>query len=125
MTWHTEILPAWQQRVLAELGPVLKRRGFYLAGGTAVALHLGHRRSQRGAKKDFVDIYGLGVRSGSLRRMLRWYQEKYGVTDIAHLLYSLAYFEDADPERMPRLVWDVNWRTIKHTIQAWVRDSAR
>lgn len=208
MTWHLEILPPRQQRVLAEVGPVLSRHGFHLAGGTAVALHLGHRRSvdldwftaeglpdplrlaqelreeglafvtgqvapgtlhgsvhgvrlsllehrypllaalrpmrggiriaaradlaamklaavaQRGAKKDFVDVYALGGRSCSLREMLRWYQEKYGVQDLAHVLYSLAYFDDADRERMPPLLWNVTWPTIKETIRRWLRGVA-
>jgi hypothetical protein len=205
MTWHLEILAKRQQRVLAEIGPNLTRRGFYLAGGTAVALHLGHRRSvdfdwftseglddplqlaeelqqdgiafvtdqvaqgtlhgsvcgvrvsllryrypllartrllnretriaarpdlaamklsavaQRGAKKDFVDIYALGKRSMTLDRMLQYYREKYSVEDLAHLLYSLAYFADADRDRLPRILWDVNWRTMKTSIQLWVR----
>src|SRR5437660_1652399 len=45
MTWHPQILAHRQQRVLAQIGPALSRRGFFLVGGTAVALHLGHRRS--------------------------------------------------------------------------------
>ena len=46
MIWHRErSSPIKQQRVLAQLGPVVAQLGFYLAGGTAVALHLGHRRS--------------------------------------------------------------------------------
>ena len=45
MIWHHEVLPIKQQRVLAELGPKAALYGFYLAGGTAVALHLGHRGS--------------------------------------------------------------------------------
>ena len=38
------ITPA-QRQVIAQLGPLTLQRGMYLAGGTAVALHLGHRRS--------------------------------------------------------------------------------
>ena len=40
---HTEILSQEQ----SELFPYLKRfqRSFYLVGGTAIALHIGHRRS--------------------------------------------------------------------------------
>jgi hypothetical protein len=45
VTWHPEVLAPRRQRVLARVGPLLTRHGFYLAGGTAVALHLGHRRS--------------------------------------------------------------------------------
>ena len=209
MTWHPEVLALRQQRVLAQVGPLLARHRFYLAGGTAVALHLGHRRSvdldwftterlsdplglaqdlreqgvafvtgqlapgtlhgtvrgvrlslleyryallaalrpwrggsriasradlaamklaavaQRGAKKDFVDVYALGIRSCSLRQMVRWYQEKYAVQDLAHVLYSLAYFDDANRERMPRLLWDVTWGTMKETIRRWLRDLTR
>lgn len=40
-----EVLAAAQSAVLARMGASMTRDGFYLAGGTAVALHLGHRRS--------------------------------------------------------------------------------
>jgi hypothetical protein len=42
---HLEVLDARQADVLARLAGPMTRDGFYLAGGTAVALHLGHRRS--------------------------------------------------------------------------------
>jgi len=42
---HREVLPGAQQAVLGELGPGADRLGFYLGGGTAVALRTGHRRS--------------------------------------------------------------------------------
>jgi len=206
MSWHLDILTPRQHGVLLQLAPLLRRFSLYLAGGTGVALHLGHWRSvdldfftaeelpdpmllaqtlreegvsfattqvapgtlsgvvrgvrvgfleyryalltkllpgpggiriaaradlaamkltalaQRGGKKDFVDIYALGVRRCSLRQMLRWYQEKYAVRDVAHVLYSLAYFDDADQQRMPRLFWDLRWRTVKGTIRSWLRD---
>jgi hypothetical protein len=202
--WHFESLAHRQQRVLAKIGPLLSRRGFYLAGGTAVALHLGHRRSidfdwfspddlpdpmrlaselvqegiplvteqvapgtlhgtvqgvrvsllryrypllvklrtlpesiriagrpdlaamklsavaQRGAKKDFIDIYALGSRSLSLRRMIHYYCTKFNVSDIAHLLYSLSYFDDANLEKMPRMLWRTTWPRIKMRIQRWL-----
>jgi hypothetical protein len=208
MTWHPEILPPRQLRVLDQIGTVLSRRGFFLVGGTAVALHLGHRRSvdfdwftsaqfdplemaqelrdkgiafvteevatgtlhgmvnrvrvslirhnypllarlrnwrggiliasradlaamklsavaQRGAKKDFVDVYALGRRANSLGQMLRWYQDKFAIEDYAHLLRSLAYFDDADPERLPRMLWNVKWRTVKETIKRWIQSVPR
>lgn len=42
---HPEILTARQQTLLARLGPLATSWGYVLAGGTAVALRLGHRRS--------------------------------------------------------------------------------
>jgi len=80
--------------------------------------------AQRGSKKDFVDIYALGLRHISLKEMVRLYQQKYSIKDIGHVLYGLTYFDDADQERMPRVFWDLNWRTIKRTIQGWVREVA-
>lgn len=203
---HGEILTERQRKVLRLLGPKSAADGFYLAGGTAIALHLGHRRSvdldwflerripdplrlseeirdggipfvtgqvsrgtlygtvygvrvsflefryrmldplvawrdfgcrlaglrdlacmklsaiaQRGSKKDFVDLFALGRNGFSLPDMLEWYRVKFGVEDIGHVRYALAYFDDADVERMPRMIWKVDWKEIKRTVTAWVR----
>ena len=80
--------------------------------------------AQRGSKKDFVDIYALGLKSFSLSDMLRFYQRRYSVEDIAHVLYGLSYFDDADKERLPKMTWDIDWRIVKKTIQGWVREVA-
>lgn len=45
MTFHDSILTAAQKRLLGEIGQLAKNSGFYLAGGTAIALRFGHRRS--------------------------------------------------------------------------------
>lgn len=45
MSFHESILTPAQVVVLRALGPLAKSSGFYLAGGTAVALRFGHRRS--------------------------------------------------------------------------------
>ena len=34
-----------QKKVLRQLGPLMTAQQFYLGGGTALAIHLGHRRS--------------------------------------------------------------------------------
>jgi len=43
---HESVLTAAQTRVLRAVGPLARRAGFYLAGGTALALRFGHRRSE-------------------------------------------------------------------------------
>jgi hypothetical protein len=204
MRFHREVLSVSQEKALHQLGLVMTRHGFYLGGGTAVALHLGHRRSvdldwfaqelidplqlaqeirragirlstsriergtlhgyvlrvrvsfleylypllrsarnwkdhrcevaslddlacmklaaiaQRGSKKDFVDIYALGLKHKPLVDMIALYQEKYSVRDTAHLFYSLTYFDDANTERIPTMLWDSDWREVKATILRWV-----
>ena len=206
---HFEVLPEVQRRVLGQLGPVVDKDGFYLAGGTAIALQLGHRRSidfdwftdqsfddphhyagrlrrrepawklekaapgtlhgtvdgvkvsflyyqypqieervaisdhscamaslhdlgsmklaavaQRGSRKDFVDVWALVQHGFGLREMLAAYQKKYTTDDIAHLLMSLTYFDDAELEPMPMMLIDIAWTDIKEAIRGWVKDFA-
>ena len=45
MNWHPIVLGARQRRVLKHLGPLMTKDSFFLAGGTAIALYLGHRES--------------------------------------------------------------------------------
>jgi hypothetical protein len=44
-TWHTEILPDSAEEVLSGLSTISLLSTFYLAGGTGLALNLGHRLS--------------------------------------------------------------------------------
>ena len=43
--WHTEVMTPAEEEVLRTLGTLEALKSFYLAGGTALALRLGHRRS--------------------------------------------------------------------------------
>ncbi len=206
MNYFLEVLTPRQKKVIQQLGNLMQEMNFYLAGGTAVALHLGHRKSidldwfteetiadpmilakelrkhninfeteqiargtlhgtinnvkvsfiefrypllrklfflntfkcplasledlatmkisvvaQRGSKKDFVDIYAIGTKGLPLDKMLSYYQKKFHVKDIAHVLYGLVYFDDAEKEKMPKMLWRIDWNTVKRTITEWVK----
>jgi hypothetical protein len=45
MTIHLEVLPGEQIAALRRLAPAVTPMGWYLAGGTAIAMQLGHRHS--------------------------------------------------------------------------------
>ncbi len=207
MKYSTDGLPKKQLSALKSLGVQMSARGFYLAGGTALAIHLSHRISvdldwftpnpfadgmilaqslrnsdigleieqvspgtlhgsvngvrvtflqyqypllkpiehwnemscplasledlacmklsavaQRGARKDFCDIYALGKNVFSLSQMLGFYQKKFSIKDIGSVLYGLVYFDDAENERMPKMLLDVSWREIRNTILGWVKE---
>jgi len=79
--------------------------------------------AQRGSKKDFIDIYALLKKHRSLKQLLRLYQKKFNGADIAPVLYGLNYFDDAEKQRMPRMVWSVTWEEIKKTILGAVKRS--
>lgn len=44
--WHPEIVPPRQWKILEDISKTLSLDSFYLAGGTGLALALGHRRSR-------------------------------------------------------------------------------
>lgn len=206
MTLHHEILTEEQLSVLVPLARVARDGGFYLAGGTAIALYLGHRRSidfdwftsdayddphrmirllsaeglnltsaqvsrgtllgtvnnvkvsffrydypllaelthweeygidiaslddiaamklaaiaQRGSRKDFVDIYALATKHKPISEMLALYCSKYSMPDAMQVIYGLAYFDDAEKQPMPQMLWKVSWKHIKDEILSWVR----
>jgi len=80
--------------------------------------------AQRDSKKDFIDIYALILKHKPLPDLLTLYQRKYATADIGHLLYALVYFDVADEEQTPILLWDVDWAGIERAIVAWVQEVA-
>ena len=78
--------------------------------------------AQHGQRKDFCDIYFLGMKHHPLQDLLRLYRRKFKVKDISPVLYGLSYFDDAESEPMPHLLLKVQWKTIKKTIQNWVKE---
>jgi hypothetical protein len=210
MRWHKEVLERPQLRVLKAMGPAMTRAGLYLGGGTAVALHLGHRRSddldwfgqaergdmlslvaelakgglelevedvqrgtvhgsvsgmrtsvltyaypflnppsrasglgckvasledlaamklsavtQRGSRKDFLDVFAIGLERIPLPDMLELYSQRYRIENLAHVLIGLTYFDDADKDSMPLMLWDVGWAEVKRALREWVKELTR
>jgi len=207
MAFYQEVMGINQQRVLRQVAAFTNERAFYLGGGTAVAIQLGHRRSVdldwftpgkisdplslardlqeagipfnvtdvdkgtlhgtvrgvrlsfleygyphlfppvdwpeyqirlatledlacmklsaiggRGAKKDFIDIYALGTNGLALPQMLDFYRRRYKADDLGHTVFALTYFDDAENEATPKMLWSVGWQEIKSTIEDWVRE---
>jgi hypothetical protein len=78
--------------------------------------------AQCGQRKDFCDIYFLGMKHRPLQDLLNLYKRKFKIKDISPVLYGLSYFDDAEDEPMPNLLLKVQWKTIKKTIQKWVKE---
>ena len=71
--------------------------------------------SQRGRKRDFVDLYWYAKNKESIfdaiMRALHQYpgQEE----NLNHILKSLVYFKDAEEDPMPNLFFEASWKEIK------------
>lgn len=95
---------------LALLGKSNILDGAYLAGGTACALHLGHRFSfdlDFFTNKEFptkVIVKQLGKLANN----------------IYHILRSLSYFTDADRQDPPEMIEHISWEKVKEFFRSEV-----
>ncbi|MEK7649115.1 MAG: nucleotidyl transferase AbiEii/AbiGii toxin family protein [Patescibacteria group bacterium] len=70
--------------------------------------------SQRGRKRDFLDLYWYCLHCEPLRDVVRRVFHHYPQDhNIPHLIKSLTYFEDAEEDPMPTVFFKVDWKTIK------------
>lgn len=83
--------------------------------------------SQRGRKRDFVDLFWCAQNCESLVSIIKKLPEQY--PDIAHnyhhILQSLMYFEDAEADPMPKLFFKADWKTVKSYFKREVPKIAR
>ncbi|MBI5883413.1 MAG: nucleotidyl transferase AbiEii/AbiGii toxin family protein [Elusimicrobia bacterium] len=83
--------------------------------------------AQRGARRDFADLYFICQRELPLAGLLKLYPAKYGEngTPTYHLLKSLAFFEDA--ERQPEVPTrpKVPWKSVRAFFEGEVSSLAK
>lgn len=80
--------------------------------------------SNRGARKDFYDLACFIERFG-LRQCLEWYRAKFPASDIHTLLRSLVYFDDAEDQPEPHMLWPIAWGEVKERIAGAVAREVR
>lgn len=77
--------------------------------------------SRRGVKKDFYDLYFILERYG-MAELIALFEKKLPNVDTFHILKSLSYFEDADPDPDPKMLQKASWTTVKKTIAQKTRN---
>ena len=105
------------------LFPGTPYRGLSLADPRDIAVMKLVAIGGRGSRRDFVDLYFFLRGGGSLEDVFALTQRRFRDVDFNayHLLRSLAFFEDAESEPMPRLLRRATWAEIKKAIQSEVR----
>ena len=90
-----------------------------------VSLKLG-ALANRGAKKDFYDLYYI-LQHYSLEQLIELYRKKFKVADALPLLKSLLYFGDAEDELPPAILKDklLTWPQVKKFIEQKVHEQVR
>lgn len=71
--------------------------------------------SQRGRKRDFIDLYWHCLNKEPLVKIIKRAVNQYPGQEenINHILRSLTYFTDAEEDPMPPLFFNATWRGIK------------
>lgn len=98
--------------------PLEKIESIYLASKEDIAAMKIIAISQRGKRRDFIDIYFLITEFG-LKKIIEFIKEKYPMFNIYVGLQGLVYFKDADedPEKGRfRLLKEVEWERVKDYI---------
>jgi predicted nucleotidyltransferase component of viral defense system len=82
--------------------------------------------TNRGTKKDFIDLFFL-LKQYSLAELLKFYNKKYADGTIFLVIRSLSYFDDADTEAMPNMSTPINWQEVKdhigHLLSSYQKNS--
>jgi len=78
-----------------------------------------HALEDRGAKRDFIDLYFL-AKEFSLEQMLMFYDKKYGILQehLYAIVRSLNYFTDAELDDNPKMLIPVSWKEVKKFFQS-------
>lgn len=73
-----------------------------------------HAIEDRGTKRDFIDLYFL-AKEFSLKEIFKFYNQKYGVLKehFYIILRSLQYFDDAERDKMPKMLIPTSWEEVK------------
>jgi len=79
--------------------------------------------SSRGMKRDFVDLFFICREVISLKNLLSLFKRKYKSVNynMMHILKSLAYFEDAENNPMPKMIVSASWQEIKNFFKKEIK----
>jgi len=76
--------------------------------------------TNRGSKKDFIDLFFL-LKSFSLQTIIEFYLTKYFDANPFPAIRSLAYFDDAEKDEMPKMLISTKWEDVKEKIASEVK----
>ena len=102
------------------LRPAVDAEGLRIAAVEDIAAMKIAAATNRGTRKDFVDIYFI-LRQYPLNEVLDWYAAKYPDGNLYLVLRSLVYFDDAEMEPMPNVLEPLDWKSVKCLISDSVK----
>lgn len=82
--------------------------------------------SQRGRKRDFYDLYWYVKNREPLSDVVLRATTQYPgqENNITHIVKSLAYFDDAEADPTPKIMFRASWKEVKKFFQAQAKELA-
>ena len=105
------------------LEPPIEDSGVRIAGVKDIAAMKVNAITNRGSRKDFVDMARL-LDEYSLEDIFQWYIQKYPEANLGLAMRSMSYFADAETMPMPKMLVKFDWEESKERIRAAVRNFA-
>jgi Nucleotidyl transferase AbiEii toxin, Type IV TA system len=98
--------------------PPLTWRGIKIAHYKDIVAEKVKTISQRGSKKDFIDLYAVLNLKCDVKQVCKLFKKRFTASDMNyyHVLKSLIFFEDAEQEPLPLMLLtgeDWKWESIK------------
>lgn len=83
--------------------------------------------SQRGRKRDFIDLYWYCLKYTPLINLIKCLQDQYPNIshNYHHIIKSLTYFDDAENDPMPKLFFKASWKDIKDFFKREIKQIAK
>ena len=108
MLQYQTIEPATLE-LLRDLLAIPEFKNLRLAGGTSLALQIGHRKS--------IDLDLFGTLETEPDEILDLYTAKYADGSVFMILKSLIYFDDAENDPEPFMFETIDWNLIKSELR--------
>ena len=99
----------------AWLAPAVEDDGLRLAACRDIAAMKLSAITNRGSKKDFIDLLFL-LEMFTLREMLDFYKAKFVDGGLFPVVKSLVFFDDAEEDPMPEMLKRCDWHEAKRRI---------
>ena len=93
----------------------VREDGVILAGVKDISAMKLSAITNRGTKKDFIDLYFL-LKTYSFNELIDFYLRKYSDAQLFTVLKSLTYFVDAEDDPMPMMIDSIEWDEVKASI---------
>jgi len=74
--------------------------------------------SDRGAKKDYVDLFEIIHQGISFENMFKFYDRKYHLlsSNLFTLIKAIGYFDETETSQMPQMIKPVSWEQVKNFL---------